>query len=102
MHATNTDVGGIALIGSQFHVALSAFPDLTVAFRDGFVTNDLLVAQFIFDGTQRGWLGIAPPRGSRAQSPGAIIARVGLDQTVQEMWVYLAPGMGLFFPRKKR
>lgn len=102
VHATNTDAGGVALVESQFHVVLSAFPDLTVQFRDGFVTNDLLVAQFIFDGTQRGWLGIAPPRGSRAQSTGAIIARVGLDQTVQEMWVYLAPGMGLFFPRKSR
>lgn len=102
VHATNTDVGGVALVESQFHVALSAFPDLTVTFRDGFVTNDLLVAQFVLDGTQRGWLGIAPPRGTRAQSTGAIIARVSLDQTVQEMWVYLAPGMGLFFPRKKR
>jgi predicted ester cyclase len=102
VHATNMDVGGTALVESQFHIVQSAFPDLTVAFVPGYTVGERLVAQFTFDGTQRGWLGIAPPSGSRVQSTGAIIARVTADRRVQEMWVYLAPGIGLFFPRKDR
>ena len=35
------------------------------------------------------------------RTPDAIIARVTADQRVQEMWVYLAPGIGLFFPRRE-
>lgn len=61
-----------------------------------------MIVQFTFDGTQRGALGIAPARGARVQSTGAIIARVTRDRQVQEMWVYLAPGMRLFFPRTDR
>ena len=102
VHATNVDVGGTALVEAQFHIVQSAFPDLTVSFMPGYVVGDRLVAQFTFDGTQRGWLGIAPPSGSRVQSTGAIVARVTADRRVQEMWVYLAPGIGLFFPRKDR
>ncbi len=102
VHATNTDDGTTALVESQFHTVQAAFPDLTVAFEFGYVTGDRLVAQFTFDGTQRGWLGIAPPSGSHVQSTGAIVARVTSDRRVQEMWVYLAPGIGLFFPRKDR
>jgi len=101
VHATNTDNGTTALLESQFHIVQAAFPDLTVSFSDGFVVEDRLVAQFTLDGTQRGWLGIAPPSGSRVQSTGAIIARVTADRRVQEMWVYLAPGIGLFFPRRE-
>lgn len=99
VHATNTDLGGIDLVESQFHVVQAAFPDLRVEFEDGFVIGDRLVCQFQFDGTQRGWLGIAPPSGSRVQSRGAIVARVNLERRVEEAWLYLAPGMGLIFPR---
>ncbi|MGE3855338.1 MAG: ester cyclase [Dehalococcoidia bacterium] len=101
VHATNTEVGTTALLESQMHVVQAAFPDLTVEFSEGFTVGDRLVAQFTFDGTQRGWLGIAPPSGSRVQSTGAIVARVPAERRVQEMWVYLAPGIGLFFPRKR-
>lgn len=102
VHATNVDVGGTALVESQFHIVQSAFPDLTVAFLPGYTVGERLVAQFTLDGTQRGWLGIAPPSGSRVQSTGAIVARVTADRRVQELWVYLAPGIGLFFPRRDR
>lgn len=56
--------------------------------------------QFTFDGTQRGWLGIAPPSGSHVQSTGAIVTRVTNNERVQEMWVSRAPVMGLIFPRR--
>ena len=102
VHATNTDLGGIDLVESQFHIVQAAFPDLRVVFEDGFVIGDRLVCQFQFDGTQRGWLGIAPPGGARVQSRGAIVARVDLDRRIEEAWVYLAPGMGLIFPRTDR
>ena len=102
VHATNHDVGGIALIDTQFPIMQVAFPDLTVAFEPGFVAGDRCIAQFTFDGTQHGPLGIAPPSGARVQSTGAIVARVGADQRVQELWAYLAPGMGLIFPRGDR
>ncbi len=100
VHATNADIGGLALLEAQFHVVHSAFPDLTVSFEAGFVVGDRLVSQFTFDGIQRGWLAIAPPRGSRVQSRGAIVARVGEDRRIFEMWVYLASGMGLIFSRR--
>lgn len=99
-HMTNMDVGTTALLESHMHITQAAFPDLTVSFDPGFVVGERLIAQVRFEGTQRGWLGIAPPSGLRVQSTAAIVARVTADRRVQEMWVYLAPGMGLFFPRR--
>lgn len=99
-HMTNNDVGTTALLESHMHITQAAFPDLTVSFEPSFTIGDRLVAQLRFEGTQRGWLGIAPPSGKRAQSTGAIVARVTAGRRVQEMWVYLAPGMGLFFPHE--
>lgn len=102
VHGTNADIGGVEVLEYHFWIVQSAFPDLTVSFEAGYVVGDRLVAQFQFDGTQRSWLGIAPPSGSRVQSRGSIVARVGVDRRVTEMWVYFAPGMGLIFPRRDR
>lgn len=102
VHATNSDVGSTTLVEEHFQIIQSAFADLTVSFEPGFVVGDRLIMQFTFDGTQRGWLGIAPPSGSRVQSTGAIVARVTNNERVQEMWVYLAPGIGLIFRRRDR
>jgi len=102
VHGTNGDIGGVEILEYHFWVVQAAFPELAVSFEAGYVTDDRLIAQFQFDGTQRGWLGIAPPSGSRVQSRGAIVARVGADRRVVEIWIYLAPGMGLIFPRRDR
>jgi len=102
VHATNSDLGRPTLVEEHFRIVLAAFPDLVVAFDEGFVSDDRLIVQFILDGTQRGALGIAPASGARVQSTGAIVARVTADQRVQELWLYLAPAMGLLFPRRDR
>ena len=102
VHGTNSEVGGTDVLKDQFAVLHSAFPELDITFKSGFVADDRLIVQFEFDGVQRGALGIAPASNSRVQSTGAIVARVTLDHRVQEMWVYLAPGMGLIFPRTDR
>lgn len=40
MRSTNTDVGGLAVLDSQFRIVMAAFPDLTVSFEPGFVRRD--------------------------------------------------------------
>ncbi|MFA7249538.1 MAG: ester cyclase [Dehalococcoidia bacterium] len=102
VHATNADVGSLALLEAHFAIVQAAFPDLTVAFEPWFVAGDRPITQFTLDGTQRGALGIAPPGEARVQSTGAIVGRVDLDRRVRELWIYLAPGMGLIFPRQDR
>ena len=99
VHGTNADLGDVSLLEDHFRITHTAFPDLTVRFEPGFVAGDRLISQFTLDGTQQGWLGIAPPSGARVQSTGAIVARVTAERRVQELWIYLAPGMGLIFPR---
>lgn len=102
VHATNGEAGTPMLIEEHFRIMHAAIPDLTVEFEPSFVAGDRLISQFLLDGTQRGALGIAPPSGARVQSTGAIVARVTPEQRVQELWMYLAPGLGLIFPRRDR
>ena len=102
VHATNGDVGRIDLLEEQFGVVGSAFPDVTVAFEGHLLSEDRFVSQFVLSGTHRGQLGIAPPTGRRLESTGAIVGRVDMAGRAMELWVYLAPGMGLLFPRGDR
>jgi hypothetical protein len=56
----------------------------------------------VLQGTHRGQLGILPPTGRRVESTGAIAARADITGHAMELWLYLAPGMGLMFPRSDR
>ncbi len=98
-HATNGDSGRVDLLEEEFAVVSSAFPDVIVEFEGAAFSGERFISQFMLTGTHRGPLGIMSPSGRRASSTGAIAGRVDDSGRAMELWVYLAPGMGLLFPR---
>ncbi len=95
VHTPDGRVGGTALIREYISHLKRAFPDLEMIVEHLTVAGDRMLLQFTLEGHHTGPLGFILPTHRVVTSPGALVARVGEDERIIELWAYVNMAVAL-------